>query len=90
MNVKREIMQVLVGFLFFKFSQSIVRTTYGHGIEIQIMDVWEYIYRRLPGISIVEVERTYDELEQIGIMRNGRFISTESIDPQGESKKRYH
>lgn len=89
-NVKPEIIQALIGFLLFRYNQSITQTTNGREIEIQILDAWEYIRRRLPGISLVEVERMFDELEDVGIMRNGSIIPTESIDPYSKSKKKYH
>ncbi len=90
MNVKPEIIQALIGFLLFQYSQSITRTTHGHEIEIQIFDAWEYVYRRLEGTSISEVERAVNELEEFGIMRNGSLVPTESIDPHDKSKTQHH
>ncbi|MEE8186693.1 MAG: hypothetical protein V3T99_03410 [Nitrososphaerales archaeon] len=89
-NVKPEIIQALIGFLLVQYNQSMTRTTYGHEIEIQILDAWEYINRRLVGTSIVEVERIFDELEEVGIMRNGSLLVTGSIDPHNKSKTQHH
>lgn len=89
-NVKPEIVQALIGFLLFQYNQSMTRTTYGREIEIQILDAWEYINRRLVGTSIVEVERIFDELEEVGIMTNGSLLATESIDPHNKSKTQHH
>ncbi len=85
MNVKPAIMQALIGFLLFQYGQSITQTIDGKK-TIRILDVWEYINRRLPGTSIGEVERALDELEDVGIVRNGSLIPTESIDARNESK----
>ncbi|MEE9284070.1 MAG: hypothetical protein V3U49_08375 [Nitrososphaerales archaeon] len=57
---------------------------------IRILDAWEYINRRLEGTSIGEVERALDDLEEVGIMRNGSIIPTDSIDSRNESKKKHH
>ena len=87
MNVKPEIRQASIGFLLFQYYQSITRTTDWQQTPIRIMDAWEYINRRLAGTSIGEVEIALDELEMVGIMRNGCPIATESIDPHNRSKK---
>ena len=86
MNLKPEIRQASIGFLLFQYYQSITRTTDGQQAAIRILDVWEYINRRLAGTSISEVQRALDELEEVGIMRNGSLITTESIDPYNKKK----
>jgi len=78
-NLKREIRLASIGFLLFQYYQSIADNP-GQQPAIRILDVWEYINRRLTGTSIGEVQRALDELEAVGIIRNGSFIATESID----------
>lgn len=85
-----EIRQASIGFLLFQYYQSIARTIDGHQAAIRILDAWEYISRRLVGTSIGEVERALDELEEVGIMRNGSLIATESNDPDDKSNKKPH
>ena len=47
------------------------------------------LQRRL-SIGYARAARILDELEEVGIMRNGRLIPTGSIDPNNKSKRRYH
>ena len=90
MNLEPEIRQASIGFLLFQYYQSIGATTDGQQTAIRILDAWEYIRRRLVGTSIGEVERALDELEEVGIMRNGSLVATESIDPDNTSNKKRH
>ena len=76
MNAKTDFRQASIGFLLFQYFQSITRTTDEQQTGIKILDLWEYINRRLVGTSIREVERALDDLEEVGIIRNGSLIST--------------
>ncbi len=87
MNVKPEIIQSLIEYLLFQYSQSITRTVDGKRTVIRILDAWEYINRRLAGTSIGEVEKALDELEMVGLMRNGYLIAPESVDQYSKSQK---
>ena len=86
MNVKSEIRQASIGFLIFQYYHSISPRRDGRKAVIQKLDVWEYINRKLAGISIGEVERALDELEEVGIMRIGMLLASGSIDPDSKSK----
>lgn len=88
--MKPEIIQSLIGYLLFQYSQSIARAVDGKQTVIRILDAWEYISRRLTGTSIVEVEEALEELEEVGIMKNGILIAPESIDQHSKSKKKNH
>ena len=90
MNLEPEIRRASIGFFLFQYYQSITRRTDMRRTPIRILDAWEYIRRRLVGTSIGDVERALDELEEVGIMRNGSLIATESIDPDDKSKKKFH
>ena len=90
MNVDSRSRQASIGFLLFQYYHSIARITNGQQTAVRILDVWEYISRRLRGTSVGEVERAIDELEEVGIMRNGSLFSTESIDPHNKSKKKHN
>ena len=48
---------------------------------IRILDIWEYVKRRLPGASIGEIETALHELEMVGIMRNASFSN--QVDLRG-------
>ena len=75
-----EIRQASIGYLLFRYYRSITGTIDRRQKGLRILDAWEYINRRLAGTSIGEVERALDELEMVGIMRNGSLITTEWID----------
>lgn len=75
---EEEIRQASIGFLLFQYYQSIARTAEGRQSMIRILDVWEYINRRLAGTSIGEIQRALDELDWVGIMRNGSLIALRS------------
>ena len=88
MNVRPDFRQASIGFLIFQYYHSITPTVDQPRETTSILDLWEYINRRLVNTSVSEVEKALDELEKVGIIRNGSLASPESLDPHNKSKKK--
>ena len=76
MSAEQGTNEIAIEFLIFQYHRSKKKTSGDNWPTIHTLDLWEYVYRIVDGrISIVQVERVMDSLEQSGLMKDRMAVA---------------